>query len=265
MPNDGPEKPENDGVVKSAGRVLAILEYFDEVQRPLNVKEIIQHFGYPESSTAVLLRSLVRLGFLRHDRSSRKYLPTARVARLGAWVSRRLMDDENVLRFLADVHAATGETILLGVQNDLQVEYIHVLEANRPLRYSIKTGTMRPVLRSGIGWALLSTQSDDAVRRLLARAAAARQGDESLDVDQVMQCIAETRAAGYAFSRHIVNRGVGVIAMPLPVDESGQQLAVGAGGPVERLEEHEKEIVQVMKAGIARWLSGRPSAGQDAA
>lgn len=248
---------ESSGVVKSAGRVLAIFEYFDQVERPLSVKEIVAHFGYPESSAAVLLRSLVNLGYLRHDRSSRKYMPTARIARLGEWVKRRLFDDDRILKLLGDVHAATGETILLGVQTDLQAEYIHVIEASRPLRYSMKVGTMRPLLRSGVGWALLSVQSDEAVRKIMARAAAAGQDDQSMDAEQIAAHIAETRERGYAFSRHIVNRGVGVIAMALPEDGNGRQLAIGAGGPVERLEENEATIVAAMRDAIAKLTDRR--------
>ena len=41
----GTRPPLPEGVVKSAGRVLQILEYFDEIQRPANV-----HFTDPGSA-----------------------------------------------------------------------------------------------------------------------------------------------------------------------------------------------------------------------
>ncbi len=49
-----PELPP--GVVKSAGRVLQIFEFFDEVRREANVVEICATLGYPQSSTSALLR-----------------------------------------------------------------------------------------------------------------------------------------------------------------------------------------------------------------
>ena len=49
--------------VKSAARVLAILEYFDDLQRPSTVTEIAEELTYPQSSTSALLRSLVSMGY----------------------------------------------------------------------------------------------------------------------------------------------------------------------------------------------------------
>ena len=39
-------------VVKSAARVLQVLEVFDEERRPLAVAEIAAHYGWPASSTS---------------------------------------------------------------------------------------------------------------------------------------------------------------------------------------------------------------------
>src|SRR5690606_41118792 len=62
-------------VVKSAGRALQILEYFDAVQREASVSEISRALHCPQSSTSVLLRSLVHLGYLQNDRYRRTYYP----------------------------------------------------------------------------------------------------------------------------------------------------------------------------------------------
>src|SRR3546814_19151587 len=60
-------------VVKSAGRVLRILEYFDSVRREACVSEISRTMKWTQSSTSVLLKSLVSLGYLQHDRFRRTY------------------------------------------------------------------------------------------------------------------------------------------------------------------------------------------------
>src|SRR3546814_12336581 len=52
-------------VVKSAGRALQILEYFDDARREANMIDISRALHYPESSTSILLRSLVALGYAR--------------------------------------------------------------------------------------------------------------------------------------------------------------------------------------------------------
>ena len=61
------------GVVKSAGRVLQILEFFDDVRREASVIEICTTLGYPQSSTSALLHSLVVMGFLSYNPATRAW------------------------------------------------------------------------------------------------------------------------------------------------------------------------------------------------
>src|SRR5690349_21704846 len=78
--------PGRPSVVKSAGRVLEILEFFDEIRREASEAEIAHKLAYPQSSTSALLKSLTRLGYLDYDAASRTYLPSPRVALLGTWL-----------------------------------------------------------------------------------------------------------------------------------------------------------------------------------
>ena len=72
--------------VKSAVRVLEILEYFDCVQRAASVNEIAATLGYPLSSTSMLLQSLVDRGYLAQG-EKRVYRLTPRVKLLGGCLS----------------------------------------------------------------------------------------------------------------------------------------------------------------------------------
>src|SRR5690606_38656604 len=92
-------------VVKSAGRALQILEYFDAVQREASVSEISRALHCPQSSTSVLLRSLVHLGYLQNDRYRRTYYPTRRVSLLGNWVDPAIVQQGTLLMH-ADALAA---------------------------------------------------------------------------------------------------------------------------------------------------------------
>ena len=60
-------------VVKSAARVIHVLEYFDDVRRAVSVSEIAEHHDWPVSSTSVLMRSLVTLGYLDYEAGTRTY------------------------------------------------------------------------------------------------------------------------------------------------------------------------------------------------
>ena len=61
--------------VKSAERVLKILEFFDDIQARATVMDIADTLGLPQSSTSSLLKSLVTLGYLEYEPTNRTYLP----------------------------------------------------------------------------------------------------------------------------------------------------------------------------------------------
>ena len=100
--------------VKSAVRVLKVLEYFDGVRRAAGVTEVARALGFPASSTTGLMQSLVDLGYLVQD-AQRSYRPTPRVTLLCTWIDPQLAPDGPVLSMMNELAAATGEAIILGI------------------------------------------------------------------------------------------------------------------------------------------------------
>ena len=78
-------------VVKSVGRVFAVLELFRECRESLNSNSVAEALGYPKSSTIVLLKSMAELGYLAFDHKSKSYFPTPKVSDLGSWLSPELL------------------------------------------------------------------------------------------------------------------------------------------------------------------------------
>ena len=57
--------------VKSATRAIEILEFFKGAREPRAMSDIAAALGYPQSSTTVLLKTLIALGYLNFDRGDR--------------------------------------------------------------------------------------------------------------------------------------------------------------------------------------------------
>ena len=55
--------------VKSAVRVLELIEYLAGCAEPVSLKEITQELGYPKSSTHALAQTLVARGYVIQDLS----------------------------------------------------------------------------------------------------------------------------------------------------------------------------------------------------
>lgn len=60
------------GSVKSALRVLEILEVFDAERRPPRVTDIVEPMNLPQSSASMLLKTMVARGYMDFDAASRE-------------------------------------------------------------------------------------------------------------------------------------------------------------------------------------------------
>lgn len=162
-------------VVKSAGRALQILEFFDVVQREACVSEISRSLNYPQSSTSVLLRSLVAMGYLQNDRYRRSYFPTRRVSLLGNWVDPALVQQGTLLAQADELARTTKHTVVMATANGLKAQYIYVsrsTEAENAAAAGI--GMLRPLTTTAVGKALLSTFDDAHISKLVRRINAER-------------------------------------------------------------------------------------------
>jgi DNA-binding IclR family transcriptional regulator len=238
----------------SAQRVLRIFEFFDRVERSAGVIEIGQSIGMPRSTAAALISSLVRQGYLSHDRVARSYLPTMKLAMTGRWVESELLgrDRDLLAPLFHDVARKVDETVVLGVQDDLYAQYVHVELAQRPVMYFQRAGARRPMCRSAIGWALLAGLADDELARLAYRHNA-HAGDKPVDAGELLATVSAVRRDGFAVSLGAFLPGVAMVAMPLASADKTRCYAIGVGGPAERIEGKLDEIGRALRDCAARF------------
>jgi DNA-binding IclR family transcriptional regulator len=243
-------------VIKTAKRLFEILEYFDEMQRPLSLKEVALRFGYPVSSASAVLKSMVVLGYIDFDRYSRTYMPTMRIVQLGQWVQGALFGERGILALVNHLNRETEETVSIATQSDLYMQYIHVQPSPQTIQFSIRPGTIRPLARSGLGWMLLSARSDDTIEKLVRRINFEEEDrKKKIDLKELMQKLRKIRKDGYVISLHTVKAGAGVIGMLLPERRHGRILAIGVGGPADRLVSKRTQILRSLREGIDKFVS----------
>ncbi|MEN9313716.1 MAG: hypothetical protein RIS35_109 [Pseudomonadota bacterium] len=243
--------PTEGGVIKTAGRVFEVLEYLREVRRQVTVREVSERLGYPLSSTQVLMKSIATLGYLRYDPRARAYFATPMLARLGDWVLDSIHQGGRLFHVLGQVARDTGLTTILAVENDIYAQYVHVILGGQAIQFNVQPGTRRVLCMSGLGWAMLATHTDEEIARVVQRTnGRLGTGGQRVDPGYVAAQVRETRERGYAFSRGVVTEGIGIVALALPTGRSGERLAVGVGGLVERLEADRETLVRAIRERI---------------
>jgi DNA-binding IclR family transcriptional regulator len=249
--------PPADGTVKSAGRVLRILEFFDEIQRDARVAEIAEQLSFPQSSTSVLLGCLVDLGFMEYLPESRSFLPSPRVTLLGTWLDKGPVRNGSLIRMLEEISQKTGDTVIIAARNGIFSQYIHVLQARSAMRFHVPQGSRRLAVWSATGFALLIGCDEKEIRALCTRTnAEATPGQPRVEIGRVLENIRRTKRNGYFFSTGLVTPGAGSIAVPLPdgIDGRNRALTVAVSGILEDITQREQAIVSLLKEAIRRYL-----------
>ncbi len=123
-------------------RVSAVLGAFDERHLQLRVSEISRRAGLPMSTTSRLVAELVGYGFLDRDGSVLRI--GARVSGFGELATRRRDLRASALPLLADLRAATGQSVHLAVLAGAEVVYLETLPSGTGPRLPSEVGGRLP-------------------------------------------------------------------------------------------------------------------------
>ena len=234
--------------VKSARRTVEIFEFFATRQAPATLMVVAKALGTPASSTSALLGSLQQLGYLDYDRHARTYVPTIRAALLGIWVNDLMLSDGTVLRLMYELRDQTGETVVLGTQSGLHVQYLHAMQSLiRGSAPNVTTGRLRPLLRSAVGHLVLSRKEDKEILSLARRINAEETPALRVNTDQLMKTIEDCRREGFAYTEGAATPGYGLIAVLLAAAPHQPPIALGIGTQIPKLREKKAQYLAMLR------------------
>ena len=252
---------QEDSLVKSAVRVMEILELFSSMKIPLTGMDISRRLGYPKSSTNAILKSLVALGYLTLDADTLKYFPSFRMAYLSDWVPHAMIDKRKVDNLAEQLHDMTGETVTLSMRNGSSMQFVKVLPGKFPISLIIAKGFSAPIFGTSVGAAYLSTLSVPAINELYYRyRSAGEEHGTNEEYQAVCAEVASVRKLGYANFYNRVLPDTGAIAMPLHDEYIEHNLVIGVGGLATRIRRMETEIVKLTKSVVdsyRKWAMGQ--------
>ncbi len=244
--------------VKSAARVLEILEFLARAPEPVALKDVVEELGYPKSSTHGLLSTLVGLGYaIRHEGD--RYAINEACRSGPGWVG----GEEAKLTALAipimdKLRDYLGESVFLGVRmRNGDVKHIAKSVSRQAIRYDADQKGAAPAYCTAMGRILLAFWRPDAVDEYLSTAPLLALTPHTITDRAALEGIlANVRREGYAISdQEMVLGGTGVAA---PVrNRAGQVVAVlNLGVVTARFDESRKRMISGVTAG-ARLLSTR--------
>lgn len=213
--------------VKSADRVLDILELLAAEPQGLTLSEISRKLAIARSSAHGLVHTLLQRGYLQQEKTgSRAFRLGVRLIQLGLNVGDRLELRSTARPVLERLVSATHDTALIVVPDAGELLYLDkVVSDARDVRTDPRSSAPRPLHCTSIGKALLAALDDESVIEILERTGMPRTTEFSItDRQALLEDLRATRQRGYAIDRQEAVLGVCCVGAPVR-DFSGRPIA----------------------------------------
>ncbi len=245
--------------VKSAARILDLLEMLSVVPGPMRLTDIARQMEMPKSSTVALLGTLSGRGYV--EQRGEGYVIAARY-RDGDWIAGECGLMRRVAQTIMIALAAqTGESCFLAIAaQDWHVQYVEKAVSDNPLRYDIALPLLRPAHATSVGLVLLADQPDDVLLRYLSSGRVTKLTERTItDPERLMSEVARVRSDGVAT---IANSSVmGASGVAAPIRGSGGTIigALCVIAPTPRFDSARENITVHLRAAALQICAQLPT------
>lgn len=218
--------------VKSATRVMQILNLLQSHPRGLTTSEISNSLDLPKSSTHELLHSMASERYLQQ--TGNRYTLGLKVFEIGQAAARNSELLQHARPILRWVGGQLNEAVYLAVLDGTEVVYLSKIQFRKDIRLQSQVGARLPAQATGLGKAILSKIAKEEVRnRFTGNAFKTFTPNTITTIDGLERELEQARVDGYAVDRGEYTKGIYCYAMPV-MDSHNQVLAaIGVALPNE--------------------------------
>jgi DNA-binding IclR family transcriptional regulator len=211
--------------VKSAQRVLTILELLTNREEPLSFGTIATTLDYPRSSLHGLLRTLTERGWVELDPNTRRYRLGIRTWEAGNTYMRAVTLADRARPFMRWVCDHVDETIQLAILDGRYNIYIAKVEGKQRLVLDSEVGRRLEAHATALGKLLLASLPTEELDRRFAGVQLEKFASQTIDnYAELKRALATIRERGLALDDEEYTPGVHCVAVPVR-DHTGQVIA----------------------------------------
>lgn len=259
---DGGRNPDGGGApgaVKSADRVLTILEYL-AATRGATFAEVARDLELPNSSAHQLLHTVTQRGFIEFDQTTRQFRLGSRlweVAQAYSAVQDLATIAQPLMHELTDV---TTETVQLARLDGLENVYLAISESPHPMKLVSAVGKRLPAHTTGLGKVLLAYLPEHELSKRIDDVTLTRYTDNTITDKSALHAeLARIRDRGYGEDREEFVVGCRCIAMPVHNGAGDVIAAMSVSIPTPRFNQKVAKSVRAALADTIARLDGKLS------
>lgn len=192
----------------------------------LGITEISRRLGLAKSTVFSILHTLVKNNILEESKKqSRTYQLGSDLCRLGF----RYLAKQDLLDVardrLTELRDDTGLTVFMAIRNGLDMVYVLKLESGSEIQLSAKSGTISPVLSSGLGKAAMAAISDEHIRTLVVQDMFSHSNDPAIhDLPSLLDYVHVARERGYVADRG-ADKAIRIQSVAVPILNADYSMA----------------------------------------
>jgi len=217
-------------------KAVAILEAMATVRRPLGVTEVGVLLGLPKPTAHRIVRMLESEGLLQREPGSRRFVPGARLVRLGLGVVAASMLSAPRHAILEALSQKIGETCNFGVMADSHVVYLDRVESAWPFGLRFEPGSHVPLHCTSMGKLFLSLMPAKKCALLLRSIPLYRYTENTItDAARLEAELENIRSAEVSTDNQEFLAGVVCVAVPVRDTNKQPVAALAVSAPLARM------------------------------
>ena len=217
-------------------KAVAILEAMATVRRPLGVTEVGMLLGLPKPTAHRIVRMLESEGLLQREPGSRRFVPGARLVRLGLGVVAASMLSAPRHAILEALSQKIGETCNFGVMADNHVVYLDRVESAWPFGLRFEPGSHVPLHCTSMGKLFLSLMPVKKCVLLLRSIPLYRYTENTItDAARLEAELENIRSAEVSTDNQEFLAGVVCVAVPVRDNNKQPVAALAVSAPLARM------------------------------
>lgn len=211
-----------------------VLEALAEFESPIALKGLAEYTHLPKTTLYRILQTLVSTGYATQDGAQGPYSISPKIGEVGR--SRRYSAlKEAALPLMDSLYQAFNETVNLGVLVGTNVQYVHVIETTKPLRWIVRPGAYDSFHSTALGRAITAFLPDDKKERLISLVGSEQGGAKApISSEKLREILKRAREAGWALDDE--DNANGVVCFATPLFRRGEPVAaISVSLPKSRL------------------------------
>lgn len=231
--------------VKSAVRVLDLLELFSVTSEPLSVSDVARRLDWPKSSAQALLLTLTGRGYLTRQDALYQLPAELRGGWVGGLRARLLGLARPVMQRMAQ---ESGESAFIGAMTASgRVQYLDKVPSPQDVRYDASLDHLRPAHCTSIGLVMMAHMPSTRIAAWLTpeRLTAVTRHTVT-DPQRLQRILADGRRAGYVEVRDANVEGASGVSAAVFGPNGEVVAALNLGAPTARYVARRQQLIDIV-------------------